>query len=156
MVEYSLIAAISDNFVIGKNKDIPWRIKEDWQLFKKTTLDSVLIMGKGTWDSLPKKPLPNRINIILSKEPFEVEGATVVTNLDDALSIAESYKKPIFVIGGGYVYSQTINGAKWLYISHVKGEFEGDVFFPKFNPHDYIILEEKQYSNFTFRKYERK
>jgi dihydrofolate reductase len=156
MVEYSLIAAVSDNNVIGCNGDIPWRIKEDWALFKKSTLDSVIIMGKGTWDSLPKRPLPNRINIVLARENFEAQGAIVALSFEKALEEAAKHKKPIFVIGGGSVYSQTIENAKWLYLSHVKGEYEGDVFFPKFDKENYNIIEEKDFGDFIFKKYEKK
>ncbi|MCA9495989.1 MAG: dihydrofolate reductase [Nanoarchaeota archaeon] len=156
-IEYSIIAAVPDNWVIGNGLKIPWYISEDFKLFKKRTLNNVVIMGKTTWDSLPIKPLPDRINIVLNKEQFAVAGAYVCCSLDEAFEKAASFEgKEIFVIGGASIYKQTIAGATYLYISHVKGEFEGDVFFPEFNQNDYEILEEKDYEEFTFRKYKYK
>ena len=153
--EYSLIAAVPDNWVIGNGLKIPWYIPEDFKLFKERTLDSVVIMGKNTWDSLPDnvRPLPGRINIILNNERIEIEGAVVCTSIDEALSEAQEYGKEIFCMGGASIYRQMIDNATYLYISHVKGEFEGDVFFPKFDVADYDIVEEKKFEKFVFRKY---
>lgn len=154
-IEYSIIAAVSDNFVIGNGLKIPWHIPEDFKLFKERTLNNVIIMGKNTWDSLPIKPLPNRINIVLSKEKIEITRCFVVTNLDEAFNEASKYNKEIFVIGGASIYAQTIERAKYLYISHVKGNFEGDIFFPKFDKSKYKVVEEKEFDKFTFKKYEK-
>ncbi len=153
--QYSLIAAIADNFVIGNGLKIPWHISEDFKLFKERTLNNVIIMGKKTWDSLPIKPLPNRINIVLTKDKIEIKGCFVATSLVEAFCEASKYDKEIFVIGGASIYSQTIDNAKYLYISHVKGNFEGDIFFPKFDKSKYKIVEEKEFDKFIFRKYER-
>lgn len=154
-IEYSVIAAVPDNFVIGNGLKIPWYIPEDFKLFKERTLNSVIIMGKNTWDSLPIKPLPNRINIVLYKEKIEIAGCFVASNLNEAFEEAAKHNKEIFVIGGASIYAQTINNAKYLYISHVKGSFEGDIFFPKFDKSKYKVIEEKEFDKFTFRKYEK-
>jgi len=112
-------------------------------------------MGKKTYDSLSIKPLPNRINIVLTKEIFELENVIVKNNLSDAFEEASKYKKEIFIIGGANIYNQTIDDAKYLYLSHVKGEFQGNIFFPKFDKNKYIIIEEKEFEKFIFRKYKR-
>jgi len=154
-IEYSLIAAIADNFVIGNGLKIPWHISEDFKLFKERTLNNVIIMGKNTWDSLPIKPLPNRINIVLSKDEIEINGCFVATSLTQAFAEASKYDKEIFVIGGASIYAQTIETAKYLYISHVKGNFEGNIFFPKFDKSKYKVVEEKEFDKFIFKKYEK-
>ena len=156
-INYSLIAAVPDNFVIGNGLKIPWYIPEDFKLFKERTLNSVIIIGKNTWDSLPIKPLPNRVNIVLNKEKLNLgENIYVATSLDEAFEQASKYKgKEIFVIGGASIYAQTINNAKYLYISHVKGSFEGNIYFPKFDKNNYKVVEEKEYDKFIFRKYEK-
>ncbi len=156
MVVYSLIAAVPDNWVIGNGLKIPWYIPEDFKLFKQRTTDSVVIMGKTTWDSLPIKPLPNRVNIVLNKEREEVEGAIVCCSIDEALKEASKYGKEIFCMGGASIYRQMIGDATYLYISHVRGEFEGDVFFPKFDVNDYEVVEEVPFEKFVFRKYRKK
>ena len=155
---YSLIAAISENYVIGDGLKIPWHIPEDFKLFKENTLKNVVIMGRATWDSLPPKfrPLPNRVNIVVSRSDLSFEGATCCKSIDEALEEGAKYEKEIFIIGGASIYSQTIENAKYLYISFVKGEYEGDVFFPKFDESNYEIVEEKEFDMFTFRKYMRK
>lgn len=153
MIKYSIIAAISENFVIGNGLKIPWHISEDFQLFKKKTLGNVIIMGKTTWDSLPIKPLPKRINIILSRKNIKIENVITCTSIDEAFNEASKYNKEIFVIGGASIYNQTISNAEYLYISHIKGEFEGNIFFPKFDESKYDIVEEIKYDKFTFKKY---
>lgn len=155
MVEYSLIAAVPENWVIGNGLKIPWYIPEDFKLFKEKTVNSVVIMGKKTWDSLPIKPLPNRINIILNLEKIVIENAIVCTSLNEAFIEAEKYNKEIFIIGGASIYKQTIENATYLYISHVNGEFEGNILFPKFDTNNYKILEEKKFEKFVFKKYKK-
>jgi len=113
-------------------------------------------MGKNTWDSLPIKPLPNRVNIVLNQDKIELNGAIVATSLEQAFEDASKYKdKEIFVIGGAFVYNQTIENATHLYISHVKGNFEGNIFFPNFDKTKYKIIEEKEFEKFIFKKYEK-
>ena len=156
MIQYSLIAAVPDNWVIGNGLKIPWYIPEDFKLFKEKTKDSVVIMGKLTWDSLPIKPLPGRVNIILNKELIKIENAIVCTSINQALETANKYNKEIFCMGGSSIYKQMITDATYLYISHIKGEFEGNIFFPKFNPKKYEIVEEKKFEKFTFKKYKKR
>lgn len=155
-MKYSIIAAVPDNWVIGNGLKIPWYIPEDFKLFKERTLNCVVIMGKTTWDSLPIHPLPKRINIVLNKEKLNLDGAIVATSLNEAFEEAKKYDKEIFIMGGASVYRQTIDDVQYLYISHVKGEFEGDVFFPEFNPNNYNIVEEISYDKFIFKKYKKK
>lgn len=155
--EYSLIAAVPDNWVIGNGLKIPWYIPEDFKLFKERTLNSVIIMGQKTWDSLPIKPLPKRVNIVLNREKIENEGATTCQSIEEAFNEAKKYEsKETFIIGGASIYSQTIKDATYLYISHVKGSFEGDILFPKFDKNDYDVIEEIEFEKFTFTKYKKK
>lgn len=154
-IEYSLIAGVPDNWVIGNGLKIPWYIPEDFKLFKKKTLNSSVIMGQITWDSLPIKPLPNRINIVLNKTKKDNKGAETFTNMDDAFNFAQKQNQEIFVIGGASIYAQTIENAKYLYISHVQGSFEGNVLFPKFEKNNYKVLETEEFEKFTFVKYQK-
>jgi dihydrofolate reductase len=155
-IEYSLIAGVPDNWIIGNGLKIPWYIPEDFKLFKKKTIDTVIIMGQLTWDSLPIKPLPKRINIVLNRESKENSGANTFSDMEEAFKFAAQQNKEIFVIGGASIYKQTIHKAKYLYISHVFGEFDGDILFPKFNKDHYKILEQEKFDRFEFCKYEKK
>jgi len=154
-IEYSLIAGVPDNWVIGNGLKIPWYIPEDFQLFKKKTLNSVVIMGQTTWDSLPIKPLPKRINIVLNRNLIKNKGAETFQDMEKAFKFAKNQNKKIFVIGGASIYNQTIKNATYLYISHIKGTFEGNVFFPKFKKKDYEIIETQEFDKFTFCKYKK-
>jgi len=154
--EYSIIAAVADNWVIGNGLKIPWYIPEDFKLFKERTLNSVIVMGQKTWNSLPIKPLPKRVNIVLNNKDKKNEGAITCQSLDEAFAEAKKYPdKKTFVIGGASVYSQTIKDATYLYISHIKGEFEGDILFPEFDKKEYEIIEEKEFDKFIFTLYKK-
>ena len=132
-ITYSLIAGFPDNLVIGNGLKIPWYIPEDFKLFKQSTIDSIIIMGQLTWDSLPKKPLPKRINIVLTRKQVENEGAHTFTNLDDAFDFAAKQDKKIFVIGGEEIYKIAINHplCHTVLITRLFENFDCDKFFPE-------------------------
>jgi dihydrofolate reductase len=126
-----LIVAHDENLVIGLNNSIPWKNKEDMRLFRDTTINNTVIMGRKTWDSLPKKPLANRFNIVISSQDFP---NTNNTNYEK--SFEEALNNPniigdVFIIGGSsiYEYALTNNLVDELRISLIPGKHEGDVFF---------------------------
>jgi dihydrofolate reductase len=124
------------NGVIGKDGDLPWRLKSDLQLFKQVTLFKPVIMGRKTWDSLPRKPLPGRLNVVLSRDgSFEPQGAVSCESLNEALQIAreqasEDGAEEVCVIGGAAVFAEALPKAKRLYLTEVDAEVEGDIFMP--------------------------
>lgn len=139
------IMAHDEDWVIGKGNELPWRLPEDLKLFKKHTTGHVVVMGRKTWESIPEKyrPLPNRINVILSTtmesnlspaegEPWVVNNWEQVPGLMDDAGYSD---KDIFVIGGASIYDHVINKslipADRILLSLVKGIHEGDVFFPE-------------------------
>ena len=109
----SLIAALSKNRVIGKNNDLPWHLPDDMKYFMQTTSGHHVIMGRKNYDSIPQKfkPLPNRTNIVVTRQKnFVASGCMVVNSLEEALGIAESNKeKETFIIGGAEIYSQALS-----------------------------------------------
>ena len=131
MCKISIIAAVADNYVIGKSKKLPWHLSADLKRFKELTSGHVLLMGKRTFQSLPNGPLPNRKNIVLTSMLSEgvVEGYFEANSIDDALELCENIKR-IFVIGGSVVYNQSMEFADDMYITWVHGDIEGDVYFP--------------------------
>jgi dihydrofolate reductase len=128
--------ARSRNGVIGRDGDLPWRLKSDLALFKATTLFKPVIMGRKTWDSLPMKPLPGRLNVVLSRDgSFEHKGAVVCETLGEALQIAREHAaddgaEEVCVIGGATVFAEAMPRAKRLYLTEVDAEVEGDVYLP--------------------------
>lgn len=136
MTELILIAAVAKNSVIGKRGGIPWHIPEDIKRFRRLTLDSTVIMGRKTYDSLDIKPLPKRLNIVLSRDKeFCPPNLVVCDSLEQALD-ACSFNEAVYVIGGQRVYEQTVNHpqASRLEITEVDREYDGDAFFPRIDP----------------------
>lgn len=133
----SMIAAVGRNLELGKNNDLIWHFKEDMKFFKDTTMGHTVVMGRKTFESLPKA-LPGRKNIVISSNSeYQAQGATVVTSVDEALRIADS--EEIFVIGGGKIYSEFLPYADNLYLTEIDAECpDADTYFPQFNKANYI------------------
>jgi len=128
----SLIAAASTNNVIGKNGQLPWSLPEDLKFFKNTTWAMPVVMGRKTFESLGNKPLPGRVNIVVTRRNnWKPDGAVAVNSLDDAIFIAtENSYKEIFITGGGELFIEAITLADRIYLTRVHTEVEGDAFFP--------------------------
>ncbi len=135
----AIVAARARNGVIGRDGALPWRLKSDMALFKATTLGKPVIMGRKTWDSLPKKPLPGRTNIVLSRDgTFEPKGALACERFQEALAIAreqaeEDGATEVCVIGGVALFELALPKARRLYLTEVETEAQGDVSFPSFD-----------------------
>ena len=141
----SIIVAASTNMVIGNNNDLPWHIPDDLYNFKKLTSGKRLFMGRKCWESLPEKfrPLPNRENIVITRdESYQAEGAIVMNNLD---MIKRAYElssfnlggEEHFVIGGGEIYKELFPIAHRLYLTEVLTEVEGDTYLEGFNEEEW-------------------
>lgn len=129
--------AIAENGVIGRDNGLPWRLSTDMKRFKALTMGKPVVMGRKTWESFPKRPLPGRLNIVMTRDPsYRSEGAEVVRSLDDALALARVRGRcteganEICIIGGGEVYAQALPKADRLYVTHVQAAFDGDTRFP--------------------------
>lgn len=158
------IVAMDRNRAIGKNNSIPWHIKEDYKFFKETTLGYPVIMGRKTWESLPKRPLVDRDNIVVTRNPdtlFEAERAYWATpSIWSAIDVASCLSNNIFVIGGEQIYRATSKLLNTLYVTHVDTEIEdADAFFPDIPlPSNYELIKRfestraDEYS-FEIRKY---
>ena len=133
----SIIAAVGKNLELGKNNDLIWHFKEDMRFFKETTTGHTVVMGRKTFESLPKA-LPNRRNIVISSNPdYVAEGAEVVTDINDIYSLAENDE--VFILGGGKIYSRFINDADKLYLTEIDAaQPSADVYFPSFDKAEYI------------------
>lgn len=134
----SLIAAVAENGVIGREGGLPWRIPEDLKFFKATTLGKPVIMGRKTYDSIGR-PLPGRLNIVLTRDPrWRAEGVREARDLDAALDIARaSGADEAMIIGGGKVYEMALPRASRIYLTRVHQEFEGDAHFPPLDPNEW-------------------
>lgn len=157
----SIIVAVSDDWGIGRNNDLLWHIPEDLKRFKRLTTGKTVLMGKKTWESLPKRPLPNRRNIVLTDIPGEkLEGAEMAYSINEALGKCENGEE-VFIMGGGSIYRQFLPMADRLYISHVHMTALADIFFPEINMQDWKIVEKEEFAKtetdppYTYVIYER-
>lgn len=131
-----LIYARAANGVIGKDNQLPWHLPEDLAHFKRTTLGCPVIMGRKTWDSLPPKfrPLPGRLNIVVSRDPaFAAEGASVAHSLDAAREQCPAGSE-VWVIGGAQIYAQALPLAHTVVVTEIARDFDGDAFAPTLGP----------------------
>ena len=136
----SIIVAMDENRGIGIGNRLPWRLPDDLKYFKNTTLGHHLVMGRKTFDSLGK-PLPGRINIVLTRDPNYNPGGEVVIahSLGEALTHARSgQERETFICGGGALYRQSLPLAHRLYLTLVHTQTEADVFFPPINPSNWV------------------
>lgn len=136
----ALVVARARNGVIGRDGDLPWRLKSDMAFFKATTMGKPVVMGRKTWDSLPRKPLPGRLNIVVTRQPgYVASGAEVFTRLEAALDRARDQAQAdgvaeVCVIGGAQIYGETLGLADRLYLTEVDAEPDGDAHFPDPDP----------------------
>lgn len=138
-----MIAAIaSGNRALGKNNELIYHISEDLKRFKRITSGHIVIMGRKTFESIGKA-LPNRINIVITRNPnFSVENVVVTHSLDEALRLAElKGESEVFIIGGGQIYEESIGKADKLYLTIVEGNPEADTFFPDYSEFKKVISE---------------
>jgi len=138
-IKLSLIVARAKNGVIGMDGDLPWHLADDLAFFKAATSGHPIIMGRKTWESLPRRPLPGRDNIVLTRDwTYKVKDAHVYTALGPAIEAGKALaraagKREVFVIGGETLYKRTIADADMLYVTEVHAEIQGDAFFPEFD-----------------------
>ncbi len=160
MTLLTLIVARARNGVIGRDNTLPWRLPEDLQHFKRTTLGAPIIMGRKTWDSIGR-PLPGRRNIVVSRNhALELAGAEVVGSLEDAQRLCAGVEQ-VFLIGGAQLYAEALPSADRLIVTEIDADVPGDAFFPAVDRSIWIeTSREKHHSeangfDYAFVTYER-
>lgn len=149
-----IIVAMTEDGIIGKGNELPWRISEEMKVFKKLTLGNTVIMGRHTFESIGRS-LPDRNNIIVSSTLPPREGLQIAKNLDEALMLGLSLEKKIFVIGGAELYEKALSVADHMYISWIKEQYEGDVRFPQYDKSLWHLEYEISFDEFTLCFYSR-
>jgi dihydrofolate reductase len=140
-MDVAIYVAIAENGVIGREGGLPWRLSSDLKRFKADTMGKPIIMGRKTWESFPRRPLPGRLNIVVTRDrDFRADGAEVTGSLSDAIILAKARGRcmagadEICIIGGGEVYRQALPLADRLHVTHVLANMDGDTFFPAIDP----------------------
>lgn len=151
----SLIVAHDEGLVIGRDGALPWRLPEDLRHFKETTMGKPVLMGRGVFEELGEKPLPGRLNVVLSKKKWPQVSS--FDTIDSALDYLRD-EPEVFVIGGGQVYRALIGKADRLVVTEVPGRHAGDVTFPEYRTAvgtDWIEVSRKAGASCTFVEYHR-
>ncbi len=131
----SMIVAVAENGVIGKDNELPWRLSSELKYFKQVTGGKPVLMGRKTWESLPRRPLPNRPNIVITRDTsYEADGAHVVVSVEDAIAKARALLSTCdgdeaVIMGGAQIYKAGYAFADRLYYTQVHANVEGDTYF---------------------------
>lgn len=142
----SIVVAVSENQVIGKDNRLLWRLSNDMKFFKNLTMGGVLIMGRKTFESIGKA-LPGRVNIVVTRQNNKLpEDVISADSIAEALNKAKTLSKEIFIIGGGEIYKQTIEHAERIYLTRVHTNIEGDTFFPELDTMRWRLSSKEEFS----------
>ncbi len=163
-MKISLIAAATENNVIGRNNGLPWSLPDDMRFFVQTTKGHHVLTGRKNLESFGKL-LPNRTNIVLTRDTeYEFEGAVIVHELQEGIRIADrNREEELMIIGGGEIYKQALPMANRIYLTRIHTKLEGDTYFPEFRSDEWELIssekhekDEKHVYAFTFEMYERR
>ena len=149
-----IISAMSKDRIIGKGDGMPWNVPEEYQQYLNFVGGNTVILGRKSYEIFGAD-LPDGTTVIVISRTADYQGVTVVPSLAEALTRAEDEGKTVFVAGGGSVYAQALPLADEMYLSTIKGDFEGDAYFPEFEAADWMITEERVEPEFVFRRYRR-
>ena len=140
-MKISMIAAVSENQVIGKDNDLAWHLPDDMKYFMRTTQHHHVVMGRKNYESIPTKyrPLPNRTNIVVTRTPdYKAPDCLIFHSIQEALDYSQANEQEeVFIIGGGQIYEAALDLTDSLYITEVKADVDGDTFFPEISPADW-------------------
>lgn len=157
----SVIVAVAENGTIGDKNTLLWHITEDMKHFRQLTTGHPVVMGRKTYDSLGR-PLPNRRNVVISRQDLQLEGCEVVHSLEEALALFTA-EEEVFVIGGAQIYAEAMPLADRFYLTVVEHAYEGDTVFPQWDCAAWELVEAERFEQgvnypypFRFETYERK
>ena len=160
----SIIVAMAQNRAIGKDNDLLWHLSGDLKRFKKLTTGHPVVMGRKTWESLPKRPLPGRRNIVFTQNPdYLAEGAEVVHSVNDLFKALKDCDDEVFVMGGASIYQMLLPFTNRLYVTQVYHDFDGDVYFPTIDMSEFALVnlsepmfDEESGLDYAYEEYDRK
>ena len=150
-----VISAMSETRVIGSGQGMPWSVPEEYQQYLNFVKGQTIIMGRTSFEIFAKD-LDCEHKIVVSRSLKNLPDAIVCPSVESAIEKAKTFDKTIFSAGGSSIYTQTIPLADTMYLSIIKGEFEGDAFFPEFNPDDWLVEKREEHDEFDFFVYQRK
>jgi dihydrofolate reductase len=146
----SHVVAMSNNRVIGVNNDLPWSLKDDLAHFKEYTTEKIIVMGRKTFESIGR-PLPNRVNYVISSTLKDIEGVSIFLNLKDAIEAAKAYNldknitNEVAIIGGGYLFRDSIHSFNKLVLTRVNCSINGDVYYPEIDFNNWELVSSEKF-----------
>ncbi len=146
-----IIVAMTENNVIGRDNTIPWHISDDLKLFKRNTINNTVIMGRKTYESIGK-PLPKRNNIVVSSRLKTDNEIEICDTFEKSIEFAQKLGKDIYFIGGNQIYKSALKIADYIYLSFVKKNYSGNVYFPKYDKKQWKEIYSEEYEKFKFVK----
>ncbi len=163
MRNLSMIAAVGNNLELGYKNELLCHLPVDLKRFKTLTSGHTVLMGDRTWESLPKKPLPNRRNIVITlNKEADYQDCELAFSIEEALKLVEDDDQP-FIMGGATIYKLLIDKVETLYLTRMLSDFQADAFFPQFNPDEWDLIEdefvpkdEKNIYDLRFQTYKKK
>ena len=154
----SIIVAVSENHVIGKDNGLIWHLPADMKFFKEKTKGHAIITGRKNYESIPEKfrPLPERTNIVVTRQlDYNAKGAIVVSSIDEAIEYVRTHftNQEVFIIGGAEIYKQTLAICQKVYLTRIHHTFQGDAFFPELPAADWKLTKQEDVSADEKNKY---
>ncbi|MFL2723228.1 MAG: dihydrofolate reductase [Gammaproteobacteria bacterium] len=155
----SHLVALSNNYVIGVNNDLPWKLKKDLQHFSAYTQNKAIVMGRKTFESIGR-PLPNRKNIVISSTLSSTNEIQIVNSLEQAIAEATDWNKEnnlfeeVVLIGGGYIFKESINLVNKLVLTRVNCDIDGDVFYPNIDFTEWSMISNKSFKKDKENEYD--
>ncbi|WP_338971307.1 dihydrofolate reductase [Spiroplasma endosymbiont of Panorpa germanica] len=154
-----LVWAQTQAGIIGKNNQLPWKIPEEMKFFKEYTTNKTIVMGRKTFEAIGSKPLPNRENLVISRQEnlkFQDNEIKIISDINDLIEQYQKKANELIVIGGSQIYQMFLPYADELIVSFIKEEYDGDTKFPEINWNDFKLYSEIDREKFVVKKYERK
>lgn len=160
----SIIVAMAQNRAIGKNNDLLWHLSGDLKRFKKLTTGHPVVMGRRTWESLPKRPLPGRRNIVFTQNhDYTAEGAEVVHSVNGLFRALKDFDDEVFIMGGAAIYRLLLPFTNKLYVTQIYRDYDADVYFPTIDMSEYSLVslgepmyDEESGLDYAYEEYVRK
>lgn len=160
----SIIVAQAQNRAIGKDNDLLWHLSGDLKRFKQITTGHPVVMGRRTWESLPKRPLPGRRNIVMTENPdFAAEGAEVVHSIGGLFRALKGCDEEVFVMGGAKIYEALLPFCNRLYVTEVYRDYDADVYFPVIDLSTFTLVrqsvrlhDDASGLDYAYKEYDRK
>lgn len=149
-----IIAAIGSNRIIGNGEGLPWHIPSEYDQFLGHIKDQTVIMGRRSWEIFKKDMLPKRMVVV--SRTLQTDRAKVFSTLKEALSYSGSYPEEVFICGGQSIYEESLQHADYMYLSFIKGEHRGNVYFPEFDEKDWIVEKKEEHPEFVFVIYRKR